>query len=475
MPEALALDLARHSAGLQCELRLWLEAHDPSGADPAAAAEREAGGRARAELRELAAQLLPGAERDVVFAARGLEARADFLVSEAGGRLGLRAVRAALRPSETHLDELAFVKFVAAAAGVELVSAAVLHLDAAFVRGPGPIDPRALIRHKDVSADVAFLARDLGVRIEAQARALALAAPPAVEPSPHCRRPQSCAFWKRCTSGRPADWIGYLPGLRPQTHAALVDAAIPRIGDVPEDFPLAPAQRNAQRSFARAGAFAAPDLAAALAELGPAPDYLDFEAIVPEIPVFAGTRPFEAVPFQWSAHLAAGGDSLEHAEYLADGSGDPRRDFAESLLARFTGRSARIGVYSSFESDVLALLGRAFPELAPQLELVRARLFDLLPVLRRSVYHPDFLGSFSLKRVAPVLAPGFRFDDLPGIADGGAASRGWLALTRGELGATRGAEVLAELRAYCARDSLALAELVRALRGLAAGPSHSSP
>jgi hypothetical protein len=475
MPEPLALDTFRHAAGLQCELRLWLEARDPSGADPAARAEREAAGRARAELREFAAALLPGAERDVVFAARGLEARADFLVRETDGRLGLRAVRAALRPSEAHLDELAFVKFVASAAGVELASVALLHLDPGFVRAAGSIDPHALLRHKDVSGEVAFLARDLAARVAAQARTLASDTAPAVEPSPHCRRPQTCPFWKRCTRARPADWIGYLPGLRVETHAALREAAISRIGDVPEDFPLAPAQRNARRSLALGRAFAASGLARALAELGPEPDFLDFEAIVPEIPVFAGTRPFEPVPFQWSAHLAAGAGSLEHAEYLADGSADPRRGFAESLIARFAGRGARIAVYSSFESEVLALLARAFPELAAELERVRARLFDLLPVLRQSVYHPAFLGSFSLKRVAPVLASGFRFDDLPGIADGGAAARGWLALTRGELSAERGAALLAELRAYCARDSLALAELLRALRGLVADANHSAP
>jgi hypothetical protein len=84
------------------------------------------------------------------------------------------------------------------------------------------------------------------------------------------------------------------------------------------------------------------------------------------------------------------------------------------------------------------------------------------------VYHPAFLGSFSLKRVAPVLCPGFTFSDLPGIADGGAASRAWLALARSELEPERAAEVLAELGEYCARDSNALVRLLPALRALAA-------
>jgi hypothetical protein len=478
MPEALAIDTAVHLAGLQCERRLWLESHAPRDADPAGLAERAAGARALAELRELAAALFPDAERDRVFAARGLEARADFLVRDSSGGVGLRAISASLRPSESELDELAFAKFVASAAGTELASIAILHLDPEYVRGPGPPDARALFRHTDVSRDVGFLARDLGARLTRQALALASPEEPPVEPSPHCRRPRTCVFWKRCTRAKSADWIGHLPGLRPQTHAALAEAAIARIGDVPEGFELSPSQRNARLAALRGAPITAPDLSRALGELGPATDYLDFEAILPEIPRFEGTRPLEPVPFQWSAHLSTPGGALEHAEYLADGSRDPRCAFAESLIAAFSGRAGRIAVYSSFESDVLALLARAFPDLAPALERVRARLFDLLPVLRRSVYHPEFLGSFSLKRVAPVLAPGFAFSDLRGIADGGAASRGWLALARGELDPERSAAVLAELRVYCARDSLALALVLRALRELAAkepAVTHSSP
>jgi hypothetical protein len=467
VPEAKLLDTGRHVAGLQCELRMWLETHDPAGADPALAAERAAASRARSELRALFAKLVPDAERERVFRAAGAEARAEFLVREPDGSFGVRIVRAALRPNEGHLDELAFVHAVAAAAGVALGSAGVVHLDPEFVRGAGPIDPRAVLRHTDVTRDVAFLARDLAKRLESQVRALA-GERPSVEPSPHCRRPQTCGFWKRCTEARPRDWIGHLPGLRPQTHAALQEAAVARIGAAPDALLQTPAQRNARAALSRGAPVVTPDLAAALAALGPAPDFLDFEAILPELPLFAGTRPLEPVPFQWSAHLSEPGGSLRHAEYLAESGADPRRGFAETLVAAFSGRAQPVAVYSSFESDVLELLARAFPDLAAGLDALRARLFDLLPVLRRSVYHPEFLGSFSLKRVAPVLAPGLRFDDLPGIADGGSAARAWHALARGELASAEAARALVELRAYCARDSLALAELTRALRALAA-------
>jgi hypothetical protein len=472
--EALVIDGPRHLAGIQCALRLWLEARGERGEDPARAAELSAGRRARDELRALAAGLLPGAQRDVLLRWGGFEARADFLVRDGDGRTGLRQVRAALRPSEAHLDELAFAVAVARASGLELGSVGVLHLAADFTRGAGACDPGALLRHSDVTRDVHFLARDLERRLGEQRRTAEAAEPPRVEPSPHCRRPSACPFWLRCTSGRRSDWIGYLPALRIETHAALQEQGVERAGDIPEDFPLSPAQENARESARRGAPYASPELAAALEPLLPEADFLDFEAIVPEIPLYPGTHPFEVIPFQWSAHLCDGGGPPRHAEFLAEGGGDPRRAFAESLLAAFGGRGRRIGVYSGFESDVLAQQARVFPDLAEPLDRMRARLYDLLPVMRRTLYHPAFLGSFSLKRIVPVLSPGAGWSDLRGVADGGAAARGWHALARGELSPEAGARLLAELRAYCARDSEALVTLVGALRDFAAS-THSSP
>lgn len=412
--------------------------------------------------------------RDAIFVAAGAVVRVDFVERVAGGGLGLRAVRAALRPSEGALDELAFECHVARAAGFEVVSAELLLLDGDYTRGARAPDARALFRRWDVTREVFFLERDLAAHLRAQHAVLESAAAPEIEPSPHCRRPETCEFLAHCTAGKRADWIGYLPGLRANPFAELRAGGAERMTDLPEAFGTTLPQRNARASVARGGVFAVSDLAQRLVGFGPPADFLDFEAILPEVPVYAGTRPFEVVPFQWSAHLWRDDASLAHAEFLAEDRSDPRRAFAESLLAAFADRTLPIAVYSDFESEVLVALGHAFADLASALERVRARLRDLLPVVRRGVYHPEFLGSFSLKRVAPALCPGFTFSDLPGIADGGAASRAWLALARGELSEVRSQAVLAELRAYCARDSLALARLLPALRGLSGGNAQSS-
>ena len=53
---------------------------------------------------------------------------------------------------------------------------------------------------------------------------------------------------------------------------------------------------------------------------------------MPPIPLYAGTRPYQTIPFQWSLHASGGDGILHHRAFLADGAGDPRRRFAEMLV-----------------------------------------------------------------------------------------------------------------------------------------------
>jgi predicted RecB family nuclease len=157
---------------------------------------------------------------------------------------------------------------------------------------------------------------------------------------------------------------------------------------------------------------------------------------------------------------------LRHREFLAPGAADPRREFAETLVAALSDPTAPVLVYSPFESTQLGALAGHFPDLAPGLRRIRERLVDLLPIVRSHLYHPDFDFSFSIKNVAPALAPGLDWGDLGPIADGTAASNALAALASGRTAPEEQAPLRAALLAYCARDTLALAKLHAALRGM---------
>ena len=156
---------------------------------------------------------------------------------------------------------------------------------------------------------------------------------------------------------------------------------------------------------------------------------------------------------------------MEHREFLADGRVDPRPAFADALLHALQQSNGPILVWSAFEAHRLTELAAALPDRAAELAAVQARLVDLLPIVREHVYHPEFAGSFSLKRVAPVLAPAVRYDDLDGVADGGAAATALVRLARGAVESVdEEAALRRALLEYCRRDTLALVELHRQLR-----------
>ena len=148
--------------------------------------------------------------------------------------------------------------------------------------------------------------------------------------------------------------------------------------------------------------------------------YLDFETFAPAIPCFAGTRPYDAVPFLFSVHTERDGAPPAHRDYLHARDDDPRPALADRLLEAL-GTEGTICTYSGYERQVLRALAAALPDRTRALRALEARLLDLLPVVRDGYYHPKFRGSFSIKSVLPALVPGLGYDDLS-IADGQVAA-----------------------------------------------------
>lgn len=75
---------------------------------------------------------------------------------------------------------------------------------------------------------------------------------------------------------------------------------------------------------------------------------------------------------------------------------------------------------------------------------------------------------FTLKSVAPALAPGFSYEDLGVVSQGGAAVEAYFQMVTGELrdGVTR-EELRASMLAYCKKDTEATVLVQKALIKLA--------
>jgi len=91
-------------------------------------------------------------------------------------------------------------------------------------------------------------------------------------------------------------------------------------------------------------------------------------------------------------------------------------------------------------------------------------------VIKKNYYHPEFHGSFSIKKVLPAVVPEMRYEDLE-ISDGGMASISYEQALRSRDDAQRKRVFLA-LREYCAQDTLAMVKLRAALAERAAEASR---
>jgi hypothetical protein len=483
---------SRYLAGLQCERRLWLQlfrpelATAPDAGDMSRRVEGEkVGRRARAlypggaavesadwdEALADTARLLGDSSVPAIYEAAferdDLRVRTDILRRRPDSGWALHEVKSSTRVRGEHIDDVAFQLFVLEGSGISARPAEVLHLDADYVRGEGEIDWTCLFRRTDVTARALDRVEDVRADLARLCPIRGRSEAPGIEPSEHCRRPRWCEFWEHCTRNKPLDWIGRFPGLTAARLVSLQQQGIERVADLPVDFPLTPLQKRVRDALAGGIDVVAPDLTHALARLGPPSLYLDFESYGPALPPYPGTRPFQQIPFQWSLHLEAADGSLTHREFLASGREDPRRAFARSLLDALGETDHPILVYSSFESERLDDLARDLPDLAGEIESVQARLRDLYAIVRQHVYHPAFRGSFSLKRIAPVLVPCFGYDDLRGVTDGGGAVAALERMVSGALGLEEESRLRGALLAYCERDTLALVEVHRALRGRA--------
>lgn len=418
-----------------------------------------------AKTRRLAAAGVP-AIFGAAFEYDGVVARADVLERLPEGGWRLVRVKAAKKIKDRDVKALAFDLWAARQAGFEVRDAGLLVLNGRYRYDGVRLEPEELFRYHSRVEEAEELLPEIAGAVRAMRAAMSAEEAPVIAPGAHCRNPFPCPYFAHCTRDipYPTHGIGELPKLKAEQRAALEALGIEEIADIPPDFDLTDRQRTARQSVVEGRAVVHGDLGRRLGELRPPVRHLDFETYMPPIPRFAGTAPFEVLPYLFSVHTEEPGTAPRHEDYLHEGNDDPRPELTQRLLAAL-GDSGPICVYSPYERGILNDLARSQPQHADALAAVRNRLYDLHPVVKDTVYHAAFRGSFSLKRTLPALVPNSGYDDLE-VSDGltAAATYGQV-IEHGDESERR--RVFADLRKYCERDTLALVELHRALRKLA--------
>ena len=492
----LRLSKSRFVAGVQCHKQLWWRVQEPDAPElvpePALRNRFDQG----AEVGRVARGYVPGGElidlpfyqydnkvaatRDALrrdppaiyeatFLADDTYAQVDILEREpgrgGGGRGGghrVIEVKATNSLKIEHIPDLAIQVHVLRKSGLPVAGADVMHLNP-DCRFP---DLDNLFIREDVTGLVeGYL---LGVADEVAAQLKMLRGPiPRVSIGEHCTRPHECPFIGRCWPPLPDHHVSSLYRIERATVLEYEADGYATILDLPSDLELSAIHARQVKAITTDTMVVEPGLTAALDEFSAPLAYLDFETIGLAIPRWNGCRPWENVPVQFSCHTEGRSSALSHHEWIADGPDDPRPALARALVDACAGARGVVAYYASFERGCIRHLEAHVPALARPLAKIREKLIDLLPVVRNHVYHPDFGGGFSLKRVLPPLVPGLSYGDLQ-VNEGEMASLELmrLMLKRDTLPEAERTRLRRALLAYCERDSWAMVKLLERLRGL---------
>jgi len=292
---------------------------------------------------------------------------------------------------------------------------------------------------------------------------------PAIAMGEQCTTPFDCPFQRWCAAQagpQPEYPVTLLPNNKGKKLAAeLIAEGYADLREVPperiEDEELAMIARVTREGRPRLD----PEAATAIRALAWPHIYLDFETIGFAVPRWAGTRPYQQVPFQWACVVEHEDGQLEQREFLDLWGADPSRACAEALVRELPHEGTVIAYNAQFERGVIERLASVHPDLAKPLRSLAERLFDLLPVVRAHYYHSDMRGSRSIKAVLPTIGAGAGYEGLDEVQDGTAAQAAYLEAVGPETSAERRGELEGKLRRYCGMDAGAMMALARFMGG----------
>jgi predicted RecB family nuclease len=397
----------------------------------------------------------------------GVFVRVDILVSADNGDWDLYEVKSSTSLKPEHISDAAVQAYVLTGAGVAIDTVNVVTMNSSYVFAGGPYDLERLFRINDVTDLVRAWTVSVPGRLQ-RFQEMLDGDEPDIRIGSQCHNPYTCEFNEHCRRFLPAVHpVTELPGLSEAALHRFLDRGITSLLDVPDDYrPLSALQRETLQSVKTGEPVV--DVAGLRADLAPLEWpvlHLDFETVSPALPLWPGTRPYEAIPFQYSIHVHEPGGPTDHHEHIHAGTGDPRRALAERLLADLDGGGSIVH-YTSYEDRILAGLEAALPDLAPAISAVRDRLFDLYPVIRYRTKHPAAHGSASVKQVLPAWCPQMSYAHMA-IADGQTAAARYLRTLKSLVDEESVRVITADLIRYCALDTLATVCLLEEMLKLA--------
>ncbi|MBS3148329.1 DUF2779 domain-containing protein [Candidatus Woesearchaeota archaeon] len=474
-----SISKSKYIAGLSCPKLLWLHFNAPEKIPPFDA-EAQARFDTGHEVGALAKQLYAdGVEvernadslkvtHDLVkkrkplfeatFTHKNAYCKADLLVPHGKDEWVLIEVKSSTEVKDEHLEDVAFQYYCITGAGIKLHKVCIMVLNNEYIFD-GKLDLKKLLVANDVTEDAVTKSDEVEGNIENMLEIIKGKCPKPKYGS-ECKEPKECLVCAPDLEGVELAELHYFG----KKAWPLINQGITTFNNLPADVKLGPKQKiqidatesgkphielKAIKNFLKA--FKEPLIC------------LDFETINPGVPLFIGTWPYQQIPFQFSAHIIEKG-KVKHIEVLSNANGDPRKEFLEGLK-QLPKVGTVLAFNASFEKRVLHDLAEAFPKEAKWIIQLSDRMDDLaIPFKEFWYYHPGQHGQYSIKAVLPAMT-GKGYEGL-GIAEGGAATRAFIALLKGTLNAKDAKKAREDLLKYCGRDTEGMVDILNKLNAL---------
>ena len=388
----------------------------------------------------------------------------DILVKE-NGRWHAYEVKSSTKVTDTYIIDASLQYYIMEKAGLDIADISIVYIDNSYVRS-GELEIKKLFSSSLVTEHVTSNKDYVKNKLSELHSILAMKSAPVIDIGPHCGDPYDCNFKGHCWKGIPDYSIFDVSRLNKKIKWNLYNQGCIDIKHIPYDTPLSDNQKIEIDSYINQTEIIHKiKIRDFVSSLSANIYHLDFETYQSAVPGFDSQKPYQQIPFQYSAHYE-NKNGLKHYEFLAKNSlSDPREEFIKNLINDMQ-QDGDILVYNiSFERSRLNELIDMFPQYKTPLQAIIDRMKDLMiPFKEKWYYTPAMKGGYSIKYVLPALVPSLSYDDLE-INNGLLASA-----TFNNLHKVKDLDELKVIRKnlieYCKRDTYAMVKVLDVLRSI---------
>lgn len=416
---------------MQCAKRLYLEHHEPN-RKPALSEYQQELQELGTRLVELSSQAFPkgidlaadsfeealekttaflaagtpGVLFHGAFRAGGIEVRVDIVLVQTKSELDLFEVKAGTTVKPRHLQDVALQLHAIEAAGFEVKSASILHLDPKYVHdGSANYPPQNLFKSIDITVRARKQIERVREQLDAFGAILEDESTLELPTGTWCRTPLPCPYLARCVGQSGSDPLVTLPQLTVGQERRMHEEAVESIDQLdPEQPGLTTLQRRVVRAVQNQVLIVEPFVPKELGDLDWPVCFLHIAWHLDPLPRLAQTRPWLKLPYAWSVHRFGQTGYVACNSYVSATPDDPRGPVLDGLVEELAD-AGTVVVFGNGHDERLRAMLDLEPEQKPALRtLLQAPLLEIGSLIFHGVYHPRFAGRFDVETVHPVLA-----------------------------------------------------------------------